>query len=158
MRVRSKKQHLKRINQQIEEYVNAEEHWLPNLANAAALLFHELDQVNWVGFYLMTKGTLILGPFQGHTACMRIERGNGVCGTAVKDQKTYGVPDVNEFPGYISCNEETKSEMVIPMFDNGEIVGVLDIDSPKRARFDETDKEYLEQFVKILVKGSNFKL
>ena len=103
---------------------------ISNLANASALLWQELDRLNWAGFYLMEKGMLVLGPFQGKPACIEIPVGKGVCGTAVAERKTQLVPDVHQFPGHIACDSASNSEIVIPIYKNGEIFGVLDLDSP----------------------------
>ena len=121
-----------------------------NLANAAALLWEHLPDINWAGFYKMTEGKLVLGPFQGKTACIVIPVGKGVCGTAVAQDKTQLVYDVHEFPGHIACDCASNSEIVVPIHVNGEIWGVLDIDSPYIGRFSETDQAGLEAFVKML--------
>ena len=121
-----------------------------NLANAAALLWEFLPDINWAGFYKMTDGKLVLGPFQGKTACIVIPVGKGVCGTAVAQDRTQLVYDVHEFPGHIACDEASRSEIVLPIHSNGEIIGVLDIDSPKIARFNEEDKIGLEAVVKVI--------
>ena len=121
-----------------------------NLANAAALLWENLSDINWAGFYKMVDGALVLYPFQGKTACIRIPVGKGVCGTAVAEDRTQLVPDVHKFPGHIACDSASNSEIVVPIHVNGEIWGVLDIDSPFFARFTEADRQGLEAFVKIL--------
>ena len=121
-----------------------------NLANAAALLWEHLPQINWAGFYKMIDGKLVLGPFQGKTACIVIPVGKGVCGTAVAQDKTQLVYDVHEFPGHIACDCASNSEIVVPIHAGGEIWGVLDIDSPHIGRFSETDQAGLEAFVKAL--------
>lgn len=123
-----------------------------NLANASALLWEHLPNLNWAGFYKMTDGKLVLGPFQGKTACIVIEVGRGVCGTAVAEDKTQLVYDVHQFPGHIACDCASNSEIVVPIHVNGKIWGVLDIDSPVIGRFSEEDKAGLEEFVKILEK------
>lgn len=120
------------------------------LSNAAALLNQFLEDINWVGFYLWKDDELVLGPFQGLPACIRIPYGKGVCGTAIKEQKTQRVDNVHEFPGHIACDAASKSEIVIPMTVQQKIYGVLDIDSPIYNRFDETDQKYLEKFVRQL--------
>src|SRR5690625_3222101 len=120
------------------------------LANASALLNQFLDEVNWVGFYVWKQDELVLGPFQGLPACIRIPFGKGVCGTAVKERKTQRVPDVSLFPGHIACDSASQSEIVIPIIINDNIYGVLDIDSPVTNRFDEVDQTYLEKFVNAL--------
>ena len=121
-----------------------------NLANASALLWEHLDTINWAGFYMMEEGALVLGPFQGKTACIRIPVGKGVCGTAVAENATQLVPDVHLFPGHIACDCASNSEIVVPIRKNGEVIGVLDIDSPIKNRFTEADKAGLEAFVTIL--------
>ncbi len=121
-----------------------------NLANASALLWQELDGINWAGFYKMTDGQLVLGPFQGKPACILIPVGRGVCGTAVAENKTQLVYNVHDFPGHIACDCASNSEIVVPIHKNGEIWGVLDIDSPHIGRFTEKDRAGLEQFVKVL--------
>ena len=123
-----------------------------NLANASALLWEHLPDLNWAGFYKMTDGKLVLGPFQGKTACIEIEIGRGVCGTAVAENKTQLVYDVHQFPGHIACDCASNSEIVVPIHVNGKIWGVLDIDSPVIGRFSEEDKTGLEEFVKVLEK------
>ena len=120
-----------------------------NLANVSALLWQEMPDINWVGFYKMTKGKLVLGPFQGKPACIEIPVGRGVCGTAVAEDAVQLVYDVHQFPGHIACDSASNSEIVLPIHANGEIIGVLDIDSPSLARFDEEDKEGLAEFVRI---------
>lgn len=124
-----------------------------NLANASALLWEHLPDLNWAGFYKMIDGKLVLGPFQGKTACIEIEVGRGVCGTAVAENKTQLVYDVHRFPGHIACDCASNSEIVVPIYKCGKIWGVLDIDSPLIGRFSEEDKNGLEDFVKILEKA-----
>ena len=121
-----------------------------NLANASALLWQYLTDINWAGFYKMTDGKLVLGPFQGKTACIVIPVGRGVCGTAVAQDETQLVYDVHQFPGHIACDSASNSEIVVPIHVNGEIWGVLDIDSPFIGRFSDLDKAGLEEFVKVL--------
>ena len=123
-----------------------------NLANASALLWQHLDDINWAGFYKMVDGKLVLGPFQGKPACIVIPVGRGVCGTAVAEDKTQLVFDVHRFPGHIACDCASNSEIVVPIHVKGEIWGVLDIDSPTPARFTEADQKGLERFVEILQK------
>ena len=126
------------------------ENEISNLSNASALLWQELADINWAGFYKMEGGILVLYPFQGKPACTRISVGKGVCGTAVAEDKTQLVPDVHQFPGHIACDCASNSEIVVPIHVNGEIWGVLDIDSPSLNRFTEEDREGLTSFVKIL--------
>ena len=121
-----------------------------NLANASALLWQELPEINWVGFYKMTDGALVLGPFQGKPACIRIELGRGVCGTAAAEDQVQLVYNVHDFPGHIACDCASNSEIVLPIHVNGKIWGVLDIDSPHVGRFTEADKEGLESVVSVL--------
>ena len=121
-----------------------------NLANASALLWDSLSDINWAGFYKMEDGALILGPFQGKPACIRIEVGKGVCGTAVAQDATQRVADVHAFPGHIACDSASNSEIVIPIHVGGKIWGVLDIDSPNFNRFSSADQAGLEEFVRIL--------
>ena len=123
---------------------------IANLSNASALLWAALPDINWCGFYKMVDGQLVLYPFQGKTACVRIQVGKGVCGTAVAEDKTQLVPDVHQFPGHIACDSASNSEIVVPIHARGEIWGVLDIDSPNLGRFDVEDQKGLENFVKIL--------
>lgn len=120
------------------------------LANAAALLWESLDEINWAGFYMMRDGRLELGPFQGKIACTVIEAGKGVCGTAVLEDRTQLVPDVHAFPGHIACDSASNSEIVIPLHRHGSIYGVLDIDSPLIGRFTEEDRAGLELFASVL--------
>ncbi len=124
-----------------------------NLANISALLKLCLDRTNWVGFYLWEEkaAELVLGPFQGLPACTRIALGKGVCGTAIRTRRTQLVPDVHEFPGHIACDGASRSEIVVPIIRHGEALGVLDVDSPEKARFDETDQAWLERIVEALV-------
>jgi GAF domain-containing protein len=135
---------------QIKALAEDEPNFIPVMSNASALLYENMEDLNWAGFYLMNKGSLMLGPFQGKVACIRIEVGKGVCGTAVAEDATQLVKDVHEFPGHIACDSASNSEIVVPIHKNGEVVAVLDIDSPSLSRFDENDKAGLEDFVKEL--------
>jgi GAF domain-containing protein len=126
------------------------EHVIANLANASALLFDALEDINWAGFYLMEKGKLVLGPFQGKVACVEIELGRGVCGSAALSGETVVVPNVHEFAGHIPCDGASNSEIVIPLFVGGELFGVLDIDSPVFDRFSVEDVCGLEEFAKTV--------
>lgn len=139
------------VIKQLHALLEGESNRIANLSNASALLNQFLERINWVGFYLMEDGELVLGPFQGLPACVRIAVGRGVCGSAVKDKKTYLVDDVHAFPGHIACDAASQSEIVVPMMKDGEVIGVLDIDSPEKSRFDETDKAKLEEFVGALI-------
>lgn len=125
-------------------------HKIANLANTSALLWEALDNLNWVGFYLREGDTLILGPFQGKVACIEIPMGRGVCGTAAARGETVRVEDVHAFPGHIACDSASNSEIVIPLFRNGEVVGVLDIDSPILARFTPEDQIGLEAVARVI--------
>lgn len=140
------------LNAELKSLVEDVPHPIANLANASALIYETLDRLNWAGFYLMENGILVLGPFQGKTACIEIKVGRGVCGTAVLEDKTQRVIDVHDFKGHIACDEASNSEIVIPIHKNGEIYGVLDIDSPYVGRFSEEDEEGLTEFVRILEK------
>src|SRR6266851_2734889 len=124
---------------------------IANAANLASLIFHTLPDLNWVGFYRMSGGELVLGPFQGKPACVRIGLGKGVCGTAARDRRTIVVPDVNEYPGHIACDAASQSEVVVPIVHGGKVIGVLDVDSPTRARFDDGDARGLEALVQVFV-------
>lgn len=123
---------------------------IANLANASAAIWQAMKKINWAGFYLMEEGKLVLGPFQGKPACIEIPVGKGVCGTAVKEEKTILVENVHEFSGHIVCDSASNSEIVVPIFKNGKIFGVLDIDSPYFARFTKEDQQGLEALVKVL--------
>ncbi|MBH0157852.1 GAF domain-containing protein [Fictibacillus sp. 5RED26] len=141
---------LKQLSALLEGETNA----TANLANASALLNQFLDRVNWVGFYTLEVETnqLVLGPFQGLPACVRIPLGRGVCGTSAQNQETLVVKDVHEFPGHIACDAASQSEIVVPLVKDGQLLGVLDIDSPDKERFDEIDQENLEKFCEVLLR------
>ncbi len=138
------------MNTNLKALLDKDDWLITSLSNASALLNEYLDNINWVGFYLINNGELVLGPFQGKTACVRIKVGRGVCGTAVSEDKTQLVPDVHKFPGHIACDSASNSEIVVPIHHNGEVVAVLDIDSPLFDRFSEEDKVNLEESVKII--------
>ena len=123
---------------------------IANLANTAAAIWQEMDRLNWAGFYLMEDGALVLGPFQGKPACIRIPVGKGVCGTAAQRRETVRVEDVHQFPGHIACDCASNSEIVVPIFKNGQVYGVLDLDSPYFARFSEEDQAGLEALIRAL--------
>ncbi|WP_106768987.1 GAF domain-containing protein [Paenibacillus faecalis] len=135
---------------QLKALIHDEPNAMANLANASALLNHFLQEINWVGFYLYDGKELVLGPFQGLPACIRIPMGRGVCGTAAAELSTLVVEDVHAFPGHIACDAASNSEIVIPLLKDGQLYGVLDIDSPIKNRFDQEDREFLERFVQIL--------
>lgn len=140
------------LSKQLDALLEGENNLIANLSNASALLNTFLNEINWVGFYLMDEGELVLGPFQGLPACVRIPAGRGVCGTTVSKEQTMVVDDVHAFPGHIACDAASKSEIVIPLIKNGAVLGVLDIDSPIEARFTSEDKDGLEKFVDVLLK------
>ncbi|CAM3918813.1 GAF domain-containing protein [Lederbergia lenta] len=137
---------------QLDALLEGETNRIANLSNASALLGQFLERINWVGFYLLEEDELVLGPFQGLPACVRIPLGKGVCGTSAEQKATFVVADVNAFPGHIACDAASQSEIVIPLIKNGQTIGVLDIDSPEKDRFDEVDKEKLEEFTETLLK------
>ncbi len=139
-----------RLTEELRALTDGVEHKIANLANASALIHERLEDLNWAGFYLMEGGRLVLGPFQGRPACIEIAVGKGVCGTAVKEGKTQLVPDVHLFPGHIACDSASNSEIVVPLRVGGEIVGVLDLDSPWPGRFTEEDRDGLEKAEKVI--------
>ncbi|MEO6873611.1 MAG: GAF domain-containing protein [Opitutaceae bacterium] len=128
---------------------------LANAANTAALLFAGLGEINWAGFYFMRGGELVLGPFQGNVACVRLQLGRGVCGTAAQQRKTIVVPNVDQFPGHVACDQASRSEVVVPLIKAGRLLGVLDVDGPSLARFDATDAVGLEQIADIFLRHSD---
>lgn len=136
----------------LEGQLSSEGDSMANISNSAALLYNNLKDINWSGYYFMRNGELVLGPFGGKPACTRIKIGKGVCGSAVMNKKTYVVPNVHEFEGHIACDSASNSEIVIPIIKEDIIYGVLDIDSPVFERFDEVDRVYLEKFVEKLNK------
>jgi L-methionine (R)-S-oxide reductase len=138
---------------QLKALLEGEKDQIANLANASALLNQFLDEINWVGFYLMREDQLVLGPFQGLPACVRIPLGRGVCGTAAANKTTERIADVHQFPGHIACDAASNSEIVVPLIVNDQVVGVLDIDSPIKDRFDQEDQTFLEEFVDVLVQS-----
>ncbi|MGM0436141.1 MAG: GAF domain-containing protein [Bacillota bacterium] len=146
-----KLENYKRLIDTLPYYLNDTDPWYTTLSNAASILNYFLDDVNWVGFYLNESDALYLGPFQGLAACTKIMMGNGVCGTAAKNEETLVVEDVNQFEGHITCDSNSQSEIVVPFKKEGLLFGVLDIDSPKKMRFDEADKENLEKVMDIVV-------
>lgn len=144
------------VNTYLEGLISDECDWLAGISNACALLNQVLSNINWVGFYLWKGNELVLGPFQGKPACVRIKLGKGVCGTAAEKREVQVVEDVEQFPGHIACDSASKSEIVIPMIKNERLIGVLDIDSPVKARFDDMDAEGLSEFVNILIRYLNW--
>ncbi|EGA90740.1 hypothetical protein GPDM_03800 [Planococcus donghaensis MPA1U2] len=140
------------LSKQLDALLEGEKNSIANLSNASALLNQFLERINWVGFYLMEEGELVLGPFQGLPACVRIPVGKGVCGTAVADKRTMLVEDVQAFPGHIACDAATRSEIVVPLMKEDQVIGVLDIDSPELDRFTKDDQQGLELFANVLMK------
>ena len=140
------------MNAALEGLVEGVPHTVANLANASALLNDMMENINWAGFYIVEDGKLVLGPFQGKPACIEIQIGSGVCGTAVAENATMLVPNVHDFPGHIACDCASNSEIVVPIRKNGVVIGVLDIDSPEYSRFTEDDRAGLEDFVRTLEK------
>lgn len=145
-----KRQRYRDLEASLVSLLEDESDALANLANASGLLAQSLDRINWCGFYLLRGEELVLGPFQGHPACVRIAVGKGVCGTAAARRETVVVPDVARFPGHIACDPASRSEIVVPILEGGVLRGVLDIDSPELERFDEVDRAGLEKFVLAL--------
>ncbi|HEY0246069.1 MAG TPA: GAF domain-containing protein [Mucilaginibacter sp.] len=144
-----KKEQYQSLLPQIEALLSGEPDLVANLANICAALKEQFKWF-WVGFYLVKNGELVLGPFQGPVACTRIAKGRGVCGTSWQNAETLIVPDVDEFPGHIACSSLSRSEIVVPLFHNNEVVGVLDVDSEDLAKFDTIDAGYLERIVKLV--------
>jgi GAF domain-containing protein len=139
------------LEAQAQALLQGETDLIANAANLAALLYHSLPDLNWAGFYFLKGEQLVLGPFQGNPACVRIEMGKGVCGTAAVRRETVIVPNVHEFPGHIACDTASNSEIVIPLIREGRVIGVLDLDSPKFSRFDDSDAACLERLAKVFV-------
>ncbi|MBJ8117427.1 MULTISPECIES: GAF domain-containing protein [Bacillus] len=148
----SRVQQYETVIKQLDALLTGEANVVANLSNASALLNQFLDRVNWVGFYVTEGNQLVLGPFQGMPACVRIPFGRGVCGVAAETKTTQLVADVHQFPGHIACDSASNSEIVVPIVKEGTVIGVLDIDSPEKNRFDEVDQRYLEKFVETLLK------
>ncbi|MCB9057079.1 MAG: GAF domain-containing protein [Calditrichae bacterium] len=144
------------FEKQLTAVFEGESDLIANMANMAAFLYHELADVNWVGFYLKKGNDLVLGPFQGKVACVRIAVGKGVCGTAARDKKTTVVADVHKFDGHIACDSASNSEIVIPVIFNNKLIAVFDVDSPLYNRFNESDKRLLENLVDIFIKNTSF--
>ena len=144
-----------RLRRQLAALLEGESDLIANAANTSALLFTTLPGVNWVGFYLLRAGELVLGPFQGKPACVRIGLGKGVCGTAASQRRTVRVGDVHAFPGHIACDAASRAEIVIPLIKGERLVGVLDIDSPELGRFDEVDQRGLEALAAVMINASH---
>lgn len=136
--------------EQLRSLISQDPYFVPALSNASALLWETLEDINWAGFYIVHDGQLVLGPFQGKVACIHIQKGKGVCGTAWEKDETQLVPNVHEFPGHIACDSASNSEIVVPLRSGGEVVAVLDIDSPLFNRFSENDRDGLSRFADIL--------
>ncbi|MCB5175558.1 GAF domain-containing protein [Microvirga lenta] len=143
------------LAQQLSGLLHGEPDAIANAANMSALLYDLMPDLNWAGFYFMRGGELVLGPFQGKVACVRIAVGRGVCGTAVERKASVVVPDVHAFPGHIACDSASRSELVVPLVKDGRVLGVLDLDSPNPARFDEEDREGCERLVQIYLEASD---
>ncbi len=141
--------------EQANALFEGEHDFTANAANLAALLFHSLPDLNWAGFYVVKEGGLVLGPFQGKPACVRIALGKGVCGTAAREAKTIVVPDVNAFPGHIACDTDSRSEIVVPLIRFGKVIGVMDLDSPNPARFDAQDARGLEALADVFLNAAD---
>ncbi|KIL75659.1 Free methionine-(R)-sulfoxide reductase [Bacillus badius] len=139
------------VIKQLRALLEGERNRVANLSNASALLNQFLERINWVGFYLAEGEELVLGPFQGLPACVRIPFGKGVCGTAASEKKIQRIADVHAFPGHIACDAASQSEIVLPLLKDGHLIGVLDIDSPEKDRFDEIDEQMLAAFAAVLV-------
>src|SRR5277367_117030 len=143
------------IQQQLAALFAGERNGLANAANMCAVLFEALPKINWLGFYFLQDGELVLGPFQGKVACVRIALGRGVCGTAALRRETLIVPEVEKFPGHIACDAASRSEIVVPLIQQGQLLGVLDVDSPELARFDVEDRIGLETAANLLLQSSD---
>jgi len=142
------------LSQSLQALIRGQSDFLANISNFAALLFNTLPDLNWAGFYLLRGTDLVLGPFQGKPACACIAIGDGVCGTAALQRAAVIVPDVHAFPGHIVCDEASQSEMVLPVFKDRRLVGVLDLDSPIAGRFSELDRDHIQQLLQILMDGT----
>lgn len=144
------------VAQQLTGLLSGERDRIANAANMSALIFTSLPDLNWAGFYFLQGDTLVLGPFQGRPACVRIAMGKGVCGTAAAMRQTQRVRDVNDFPGHIACDAASRSELVVPLIHDGRVIGVLDLDSPIPARFTQKDQDGIERLAGIFMAGSSF--
>ena len=150
----SKKELYDQLASQLSSLLAGERDLIANTANFSSLVFHALPDLNWAGFYFATDGELLLGPFQGKPACVRIRIGQGVCGAGASKCETIIVPNVHEFPGHIACDSASNSEIVVPLMKGERLIGVLDLDSPSIGRFDADDADGLEKLAKILIEGS----
>ena len=146
------------LAQQLTGLLEGERDMIANAANMSALIYQFLPDLNWAGFYFVREGELVLGPFQGKTACVRITVGRGVCGTAVERRESIVVPDVHAFPGHIACDSASRSELVVPIVKDGRVLGVLDLDSPNPNRFDDEDRQGCERLVQIFLAATDMTL
>ncbi|MBO6148388.1 MAG: GAF domain-containing protein [Lachnospiraceae bacterium] len=144
------------LKKQVSQYAETENDFVPLFSNVSALLFDALPRINWAGFYLLDKGSLLIGPFQGKSACIRIQPGKGVCGTALLEDRVLRVRDVHEFPGHIACDAASESEIVLPLHSLSKAVAVLDIDSPEKDRFTAEDEEGLRGIAGVLSEKTDF--
>ena len=152
---RSKAELYSELHVQARALLQGERDATANAANIASLVYHTLPELNWAGFYWRRKDELVLGPFQGKPACVRIPIGKGACGTAARDKRTVVVPDVEKFPGHIACDSASRSEIVVPVMHTIDVLGVLDLDSPSLARFDADDAAGLEELVSLFMVGTD---
>jgi L-methionine (R)-S-oxide reductase len=143
------------LKSQLRSLIEGERDFIANAANFSSLVYHSLLDVNWVGFYFYKDGELVLGPFQGKPACVRIEIGKGVCGTAAEVRETVIVENVHEFPGHIACDSISNSEIVVPLIKKDQLIGVLDLDSPSLKRFDDEDAEGLNELIQVFMDSTN---
>jgi len=150
----NKPEFYRQLTQQLAALLDGERDFIANAANTSALLFQMMPDLNWAGFYLMKEGELVLGPFQGKTACVRIPVGRGVCGAAVEKRQSMLVEDVHAFPGHIACDAASRSELVVPIFRGDEVIGVIDLDSPIPSRFDADDQAGIERVAEIFIAAS----
>lgn len=146
------------LRQDLTSLLAGERDFIANAANMSALVYQALPQINWAGFYVLRGEELVLGPFQGQPACVRIALGKGVCGTAAIQKQTVIVPDVHQFPGHIACDSASNAEIVVPVLENGRLIGVFDVDSPEFDRFDEKDARGLNDLVEIFMKATDVNL
>jgi GAF domain-containing protein len=146
----SKRELYDELAAELDGLLSGEPDLVPNAANAAAAIYHALPELNWAGFYFLRGSELVLGPFQGRPACVRIALGKGVCGTAAEERRAMLVPDVEAFPGHIACDAASRSELVVPLFSGEMLLGVLDLDSPMVGRFDEADREGCEMLARVI--------
>ncbi|HWP52633.1 MAG TPA: GAF domain-containing protein [Pyrinomonadaceae bacterium] len=155
--MRSKADLYRELAGQLSSLLAGERDLIANVANFSSLVFQTLPDLNWAGFYFAKDGELVLGPFQGKPACVRIKLGQGVCGAGAAKCETVIVPNVHEFPGHIACDSASNSEIVVPLLKDSRLIGVLDLDSPSFERFDDQDAEGLENLVRILLESTNSK-